>query len=86
MNNKNSKRPELAVGDIVRSTAGRGCGRAYIVTEKVDNEYVKICDGKHRKTANPKLKKNMHLVKTGKTASEAAELSDAEIRKILKEV
>ena len=83
---KNSKRPQLAVGDIVRATAGRGCGRAYIVVEKTDDEYVKICDGKLRKTENPKLKKNLHLVKTGKTAEDASNLSDAEIRKILKEV
>lgn len=84
---ENSKRPKLAVGDIVRSTAGRGSGRTYLVVETVDHEYVKICDGRLRKTANPKRKKNLHLVLAAKSgAADAAKLSDSEIRKILKEV
>lgn len=82
----NSKRPKLAVGDIVRSTAGRGRGRTYLVVEAIDDEYVKICDGRHRKIANPKRKKNLHLVLVAKSEADSARLNDAEIRKILKEV
>ncbi|MCI5892664.1 MAG: KOW domain-containing RNA-binding protein [Clostridiales bacterium] len=86
MNNKKGNRPVLSVGDIVKSTAGRGCGRLYLVVEEVDDEYVRICDGRSRKLENPKLKKNMHLLPVGKVDIDTAALYDAEIRNLLKEV
>lgn len=86
MNNKFGNRPVLTIGDIVKSTAGRGCGRLYLVVEAIDHEYVKICDGRNRKIENPKLKKNMHLLRVGSTELDVSALCDAEIRKLLKEV
>lgn len=77
-------RPELSVGDIVKSTAGRGSGRTFLVIAKVSHEYVRICDGRTRKLKNPKLKKNLHLTLVGHTEADMTSLSDAEIRKLLK--
>lgn len=86
MNNKVRNRPVLTVGDIVKSTAGRGCGRLYLVVEAVNCEYVRICDGRNRRIENPKLKKNLHLLRVGSTNLDISALCDAEIRKLLKEV
>ena len=48
---------KLTVGDIVKSTAGRGSGRIYLVVKSLENGYVYISDGKTRKINNAKLKK-----------------------------
>lgn len=85
MREKTKNRPEPAVGDIVKSTAGRGSGRTFLVIEKVSHEYVRICDGRTRKVENPKLKKNLHLTLIGHTDVDINSLSDAEIRKLLKQ-
>ena len=82
---------KLTVGDIVKSTAGRGIGRTYLVVKSLDNGYVHISDGKTRKINNVKLKKNKHLVKLGSIddldfINSPGGTADAEIRKILKEV
>lgn len=82
---------KLTVGDIVKSTAGRGIGRTYLVVKSLDNGYVHISDGKTRKINNAKLKKNKHLVKLGSIddldfINSPGGTADAEIRKILKEV
>ena len=86
MNNTNAKRPALSVGDIVKSTAGRGSGQLHLVVEVVDHEYVRICNGRNRKIKNPKLKKNLHLEYVGKSDFDMTALQDAKIRKLLKEV
>lgn len=86
MKNKPENRPNLSVGDIVMSLAGRGGGRIFLVIDKVDDEYVKISDGKTRKLTNPKKKKNLHLLLIDKVEADADTLTDADIRKILKEV
>ena len=65
---------KLTVGDIVKSTAGRGSGRIYLVVKSLENGYVYISDGKTRKINDLDF-----LDAPGGTA-------DAEIRKILKEV
>ena len=82
---------KLTVGDIVKSTAGRGSGRIYLVVKSLENGYVHISDGKTRKINNAKLKKNKHLVKLGDVddlgfLNAPGGTADAEIRKILKEV
>lgn len=81
----------LQSGDIVKSTAGRGSGRIYLVVKSLENGYVHISDGKTRKINNAKLKKNKHLVKLGNVddlgfLNAPGGTADAEIRKILKEV
>ena len=49
------------VGRYVRSLAGRGTGRLYVITATVDDNYVLLSDGKTRKQANPKRKKLRHI-------------------------
>ena len=49
---------EIKVGSVVFSKAGRDQGSFYVVTEIVDENYVKIADGDLRRVDTPKLKKN----------------------------
>jgi len=51
----------LKLGQIVTSKAGRDKGRAFIIQEIVDHEYVKVVDGDLRRIERPKLKKVKHL-------------------------
>ena len=55
----------ISVGSVVYSRAGRDAGIFFLVTEVVDDNFVKICDGDVRKLAKPKLKKVKHLKNTG---------------------
>lgn len=57
------------------SIAGRDSGRVFIVVELASDGYVKIADGKLRKTDKPKLKKTKHLLVL---KSEAASPADFE--------
>ena len=59
MNGRNS----LQVGQVVRALAGRDRGRLFIVTEVLDESYVRIADGAKRKIEAPKRKKSKHLQK-----------------------
>ena len=59
MNGRNS----LQVGQVVRALAGRDKGRLFIVTEVLDDGYVRIADGAKRKIEAPKRKKSKHLQK-----------------------
>lgn len=49
------------VGRYVRSLAGRGTGRLYVITAIADENHVLLADGKTRKQANPKRKKLRHI-------------------------
>lgn len=82
---------KITAGDIVKSVAGRGSGRVYLVVKSLGNGYVYISDGMTRKINKAKLKKNKHLVKLGSIndlnfLDSPGGTVDAEIRKILKEV
>ena len=55
------KRPPVQVGSVVISTAGRDEGRAFLVIESLDEQYVLISDGKTHKVEHPKKKKRKHL-------------------------
>ncbi|MBR1747455.1 MAG: RNA-binding protein [Clostridia bacterium] len=55
----------ISVGSVVFSRAGRDSGVYFLVTEVVDDTFVRICDGDVRKLAKPKLKKIKHLKITG---------------------
>jgi ribosomal protein L14E/L6E/L27E len=49
------------IGTVVISLAGRDKGRYFVITEVLENGYVKIADGSLRKVDNAKKKKLKHL-------------------------
>jgi len=53
---------DIAVGQVVKSRAGRDKGRIFLVLDIIDNQNVLIVDGDLRKLDNPKLKKMKHLI------------------------
>jgi len=74
-------------GDIVLSLAGRDSGRLFMVIS-ADGQFVRLCDGKTRRTENPKLKKLKHVKLVGTSQSPAAhklrageQVIDSELRK-----
>ena len=83
----------FSVGRVVRSLAGRDKGNLFIVIERINNDYVRISDGKRRRVNNGKKKKFKHLKKTNHIAYELREnleqnklISDAQIRNYLKDL
>ena len=52
----------FSLGDLVLSKAGRDGGEIFLVVD-IDDDYVKIVNGKYRKISNPKKKKIKHLEK-----------------------
>ena len=82
---------EIKVGSVVFSKAGRDAGSFYVVTEIVDENYVKISDGDLRRVDTPKLKKIKHLKTEGVVLEQLAEkfeegkkVFDAEIKSALR--
>jgi len=63
----------ISIGEVVFSRAGRDGGRYYIVTEIVDDSFVKIADGDVRRLEKPKLKKIKHLKGTGEIVETIAD-------------
>lgn len=81
----------LKIGQVVRSKNGRDIGKVFVILEIVDDQYVKIVDGKRRKLEKPKLKKVKHLEIFKEVFEEIEtrnldkhQFNDAYIRKILK--
>lgn len=81
---------EAAVGDIVKSIAGRDSGRYFIIWEVLDDSFVTIVDGDLRKIDNPKRKRVKHLKATGIKTENSSVISkknlkeaNAEIKKLL---
>ena len=54
-------RGEFKNGSVVLSKAGHDNGDYFVIVEIVNDDYVKIVDGKLRLLAKPKLKKIKHL-------------------------
>ena len=78
------KREPIREGDVVLSRAGRDSGRAFVVLEAIDENYVLIVDGRLRTLERPKKKKRRHLLKASETRMELKEhLLDADFRKFL---
>ncbi len=78
------KREPIREGDVVLSRAGRDSGRAFVVLEAIDENYVLIVDGRLRTLERPKKKKRMHLLKASETRMElSGRLLDADFRKFL---
>lgn len=76
-------------GAIVRSLAGRDKGEAFCVVG-MEEEYLLLCDGKHRRLAAPKRKKCKHTETVGAFGHPTLEkltrhepVTDNEIRRAL---
>lgn len=63
----------IVIGSVVFSRAGRDKGRFFLVSEIVDDAYVRLTDGDVRKLDKPKLKKVRHLKNTGDVLDGIAE-------------
>ena len=82
---------QFSLGDQVCSTQGRDAGKCFLVVGILDEAYVLISDGKHRRMDNPKKKKIKHLAFSGKGSLEIAQklisqmpVTDSNIRRALK--
>ena len=71
-------------GMIVLSRAGRDRGRAFVVVDVLDSEYVLMADGRLRTLDRPKKKKRKHLLKGSDTQMEfGSHPLDADVRRFL---
>lgn len=52
---------DIAIGQVVKSKAGRDKGRIFLVLNIINDKQVSIIDGDLRKLDNPKAKKAKHL-------------------------
>nr|WP_066502391.1 KOW domain-containing RNA-binding protein [Abyssisolibacter fermentans] len=52
---------DITIGQVVISKRGRDSGRCFVVLQKLDKEYILICDGDLRKLDRPKKKKIKHV-------------------------
>ena len=79
------KNEPFKTGEIVLSKAGRDRGRAFVVREVLDEDYVLLVDGRLRTLERPKKKKRKHLLSVSTEARMElhAHLNDADIRKFL---
>ncbi len=78
-------RPPLTVGRVVRSRAGRDCGRLFLVVGIADSEHLLIADGDLRKVEKPKKKKLRHLTPTASECECPAidRLRNSDVRKLI---
>ncbi|GAV24666.1 hypothetical protein ciss_05990 [Carboxydothermus islandicus] len=75
---------KLRPGQVVLSTAGRDCGNFYIIYRIINDRYVEVVDGQHRRIENPKKKNVRHLKFLNYRFPDDGKLSNPEIRKFLK--
>lgn len=77
----------LEPGRIVRSKAGRDCGRLFVVLSEVDCDFVMMADGDLRKIDRPKKKRRKHLSATPALvpSNRLSGIKDHEIRALLKQ-
>ena len=54
---------ELAIGQVVKSKAGRDKNRKFLVLDIIDDNFVLLVDGDLRKYDSPKMKKVKHIAK-----------------------
>lgn len=81
---------DIAIGQVVKSRAGRDEGNIFLVLKVLDDKHVLIVDGDVRKLDKPKKKKIKHLIVYNTVLPELKyrldnnlELNDAYIRKLL---
>ena len=79
------------LGRLVKSTAGRDCGRFFVVVGKFDEKYILLADGDLRPIEAPKKKKLKHIEDMNILSEELKErllrrehIQNAELRKIKK--
>lgn len=79
------------LGGLVKSTAGRDCGRFFVVVGRMDEKYILLADGALRPIEAPKKKKLKHVEDMYILSEELKErlsgrehIQNAEIRKIIK--
>ena len=53
--------PQLMLGQLAKSVAGRDKGRFMVVIDIINENYVYVVDGDLRRVENPKKKKIKHL-------------------------
>jgi ribosomal protein L14E/L6E/L27E len=70
----------LAVGQFVKSKAGRDHDRLYLILDIIDDNFVLLVDGNLRKIDSPKLKKVRHLVKINQISTAFSEALEAGIK------
>ena len=82
----------IQVGSVVISKAGRDEGRAFIVVEEVDADFVRVANGRLRRMDRLKKKRRKHLKPTGRVVeelrsriSEGKPVEDHELRSWLSE-
>ena len=63
---------DIARSDIVRAVAGRDKGKLFFVLA-VEEEYLLLADGRHRKLESPKRKKRKHAVFVARGQGRTAE-------------
>ena len=56
----------LEKGQLVKSIAGNDKGEYFLIYEVIDDDHVRIVNGKTRRLEKPKLKKIKHLKKLNK--------------------
>jgi len=76
---------EIERGSLVYSIAGRDKGSLFLVLER-DGEFAYLADGSMRKVENPKKKKIKHINKTNTRLEFEENVSNSDIRKMLKKV
>lgn len=84
-------REDFEVGRVVLAKAGRDKGKAFIIIQRLDVEYVLIADGAGRTIEKPKKKKTKHLKPRPALDQElkeklatGAQVLDSDIRRSLK--
>lgn len=55
------KSDSVMLGRLVKSTAGRDCGRFFVVIGEMDEKYILLADGDLRQMDSPKIKKVKHV-------------------------
>lgn len=76
----------MDVGDVVKSIQGRDKNKFYIIYQIIDDNFVNLVNGEIRKIENPKRKRIKHIqIVEKKSINTEQELSNANIKKILKE-
>ena len=76
---------EIERGSLVYSIAGRDKGILFLVLKR-DGDFVYLADGDQRRLENPKKKKIKHTNKTNTLLEFDENISNSDIRKMLKKV
>ncbi|MFZ5597010.1 MAG: RNA-binding protein [Bacillota bacterium] len=83
----------LEPGRLVVSTAGRDCGKYYLVLEEAAGDRVCVVDGEARRIVKPKRKNRKHLkplpdvsLELNEKIKAGVKITDHEVRRALREI